>query len=116
MFILIARKDSASSAFKLYNIYIYLYIYIYTQKNKIINLTYIHLKVTAVLLVVNFFSALQIIKMSVIVQAITTKFIVQKFIAVSLLRKSALKLVVLGSITNIHMKNRAVKIVKTIEP
>ena len=54
--------------------------------------------------------------MSVVVQAITTKFIVQKFIAVSLLRKSALKLVVLGSITNIHMKNRAVKIVKTIEP
>ena len=45
------------------------------------------------------------------------KLIVQKCIVLSLLRKSVLKLVVIGSITNIHMKNTVgVKIVKTIEP
>ena len=54
--------------------------------------------------------------MLVIVQVITTKFTVQKCMVVSLLRKSALKLVVIGSIKNIHTKNWAVKICKTIEP
>ena len=51
--------------------------------------------------------------MSVIVQVTTITFIVQKCIVVSLLRKSVLKLVVIGSITNIHTKNSVgVKIVK----
>ena len=55
--------------------------------------------------------------MSIIVQVTTIKFIVQKCIVVSLLRKSALKVVVIGSITDIHKKNSVgVKIVKTIEP
>ena len=50
-------------------------------------------------------------------QVTIIKFIVQKCIVVSLLRKSAFKLVVIGLITNIHMKNSVgVKIVKTIEP
>ena len=60
---------------------------------------------------------LQIIKMPVIVQVKTIIFIVQKCILVSLLRKSAFKLVVIGSITNIHIKNSiGVKTVQMIEP
>ena len=55
--------------------------------------------------------------MSVIVQVTTITFIVQKCIVVSLLHKSALKLVVIGSLPNIHMKNSVgIKIVKMIEP
>ena len=51
--------------------------------------------------------------MLVILQVTTITFIVQKCIVVSLLRKSVLKLVVIGSITKIHTKNSVgVKIVK----
>ena len=52
----------------------------------------------------------------VIVKVTTIKFIFQKCRVVSLLRKSALKFVVIGTITNIHMKNTVgFKIVKTIK-
>ena len=42
--------------------------------------------------------------MMVIIKVTTIKFIVQKCIVVSLLRQSAMKFVVIGSIKNIHMK------------
>ena len=82
---------------------IYIYLYLYTNK----------------LLLLLFFILvfLLIITMSVIVQVTTTIFTLQKCIVVSLLRKSALKLVVIGSIANIHIKTIVgVKIVKRIEP
>ena len=54
--------------------------------------------------------------MLVIVQVTTIKFIVQKCIVVSVLRKSALKFVAIRSITNTHMKKSVgVKIVKMIQ-
>ena len=83
--------------------YIYIYLYLYTNK----------------LLLLLFFILvfLLIITMSVIVQVTTTIFTLQKCIVVSLLRKSALKLVVIGSIANLHIKTIVgVKIVKRIEP
>ena len=66
---------------------------------------HLHLEVAAVLVFVFNSVFLQIIKS-----------MVQKCIVVSLLRQMCLEVSGNGSIINIYMKNRAVKIVKTIEP